>query len=109
MEKSIIDDPVVKTIEVSETEIVNVKVRRQEFPFTESIKIRRVRTLIKSSFITELTRQGASPLISQEDDWYVFEFKASEYGEGIVYDQLDGYGTGNRQLIFKWVINKTGI
>lgn len=104
-----IDDPAIREIALADTESAKVRLRRLEMPFNDNIKVNRVRSLLKKSSIAELTAVGDTPAITPSDDFYEYDFDASEYGEGIIYDQIDGYGTGSRQVIIKWVINKTGI
>ena len=103
-----IDDPAIKVIALADTESAKVRLRRLEMPFNSAIKVNRVRSLLKKSPIAELTAVGDTPQITLSDDFYEYDFDASLYGTGVVYDHIDGYGTGSRQLTIKWIINKTG-
>ncbi|WP_074406644.1 MULTISPECIES: hypothetical protein [Aquimarina] len=102
-----IDDPTIKVFEISRSSNPIFEIRRKECPFNDNIKIivsedQRKKTVRQTLVLGEgIEKRGE--WLRFKIDWNRLKRKKK------VCVEIDGYGNGNRQMIFEIKINKSAI
>ncbi|MDH7444685.1 hypothetical protein [Aquimarina sp. 2201CG14-23] len=102
-----IDSPSIVKLQFSTLDKVKLKIRRPEMPFNDNFSIKVYRNLIKNSLIKTYGSSEEDDIVVDIDDYKQIEFDCEDFGVGNVCFVLDGYGFGNRQLIYKIKIKNT--